>query len=166
MNWEVCIEKTDQNFEYFWQTLDQTSKKRKFGTHGKEYYKSLFKLPFSYIINIKLNNVVMSSWFGIQNNNSLVYLYGGNTDEGLTNKSQYFIHLVALKLLKQLELDYYDLGGYDPDTGYGKFKANYKGKITTFVGPIDIILESRKYSFTSKFVSTSKSILELLPGIR
>jgi lipid II:glycine glycyltransferase (peptidoglycan interpeptide bridge formation enzyme) len=157
----ITGEKSDEQFEKFWQVYDQTAKRQKFATHSKGYFKLLYSKPEAHIITIKLEDEVVCVWFGYSFDNTLIYLYGGNTDKGLSSNAQYLMHVAALALMKRSNLNNYDLGGYDKEKGFGKFKEGYRGEIRTFLGPVDIVLESRKYHFTQRFIKTAKDITSL-----
>lgn len=158
----INITKSTEQFEKFWHVYSDTTKRQKFATHPREYFEKLYHCEFSHVINIDYKNETVCTWFGIHSGNTLLYLYGGNLNEGLTHKAQYLMHIAALKLLKELGLETYDLGGYDKEKGFGKFKEGYRGTIRTFLGPVDIVLESRKYHFTSRFAGAAKTLTSWL----
>ncbi len=90
--------------------------------------------PNTYIIVIHHKKIAVAAWLGICNNNTLYYLYGGATERGFELNAQYLIQLCAFKLAARLKAQYYDLGGYDPDKGYGTFKECFHGEILNFPG--------------------------------
>ncbi len=159
--WEIVVDKSEEAFEGFWEVYRATSERQKFATHNKEYFQKLASKNFTHIALLKAEGEVVSCWFGVQSGDTLTYLYGGNTEEGFKLKSQYMMHIIALKILADNKLRHYDLGGYDADKGFGKFKEGYRGDIRTFLGPVDIVIQPRKYSFTNRFVDTTKSVTGL-----
>lgn len=160
-DWEIIVDKSPETFDGFWKVYKATSERQKFATHNKEYFEKLAARPFTHIALLKYQGEVVSCWFGVQSGDTLTYLYGGNTAEGFKLKSQYMMHIVALKILVDNKLSYYDLGGYDSSKGFGKFKEGYRGDIRSFLGPVDIVLQPRKYAFTNRFVKTTKNITGL-----
>jgi SanA protein len=76
----------------------------------------------------------------------MVYLYGGNTAISRKRHGQYLIHLAALYLATQEDTQFYDLGGYDSDKGYGQFKEGYKGALRSFLGPVDLVCRPLVYN--------------------
>ena len=157
-DWEITVGSQESNFEDFWQVYQDTAKRQNFATHDRAYFAALAEKDFSHVITLGQEGEVQCVWFGVASGDTLTYLYGGNTESALKSKAQYLMHVAALRLLKDLGLRYYDLGGYDADKGFGKFKEGYRGEIRTFLGPVDVVLESRKYDFTNKFVGAAKSL--------
>ncbi|NJL97056.1 aminoacyltransferase [Candidatus Gracilibacteria bacterium] len=130
----------------------------------KKYFQDLFDKDFSRMISlIDPKGKVQCSWFGVIIGNTLYYLYGGNTQDSFDNYGQYLVHVAATYLGKKEGVSYYDLGGYDPEKGFGKFKEGYKGIIRHFGYPMDLILQARKYHFTSRFVQTAKTFRDVIP---
>ena len=144
--WNISADKTDENFEAFWHVYQSTSDRQQFFTHHKSVVQNLMKYDFSRIIILRdQNNQPQSVWMGIVSDSTLTYLYGGNTPDSFKNYGQYLLHLVALKMTSDEGLQYYDLGRYDPEKSYSKFKENYHGTIRNFLGPIDLIISPVKY---------------------
>jgi lipid II:glycine glycyltransferase (peptidoglycan interpeptide bridge formation enzyme) len=154
----IKVDDKETGFEEFWKVYESTAKRQKFATHPRSYFELLHSKPEAHIITISLEQQVVCVWFGYSFNDTLIYLYGGNTEDGLANKAQYLMHVAALALMRKLGLTNYDLGGYDKEKGFGKFKEGYRGDIRTFLGPIDIVLEQRKYHFTNRFIKTAKDL--------
>ena len=156
--WHISVNGGPERFEDFWRVYQATAKRQQFATHGKDYFERLFQEDWSHVITLARGGEVQCVWFGVESEDTLTYLYGGNTEAALKSKAQYLMHVAALQLLCERGLSYYDLGGYDPEKGFGKFKEGYRGEIRTFLGPVDVVLESRKYDFTNKFVGAAKSL--------
>lgn len=142
--WQVSISSDESNFESFWEIYNQTKDRQQFHIHDKKYFQTLYKKPESRIIILKNQDKVEAAWFGLVSENTLTYLYGGNSQYSLQNYGQYLLHLVAVNIAFEENLRFYDLGGYDSNQGYGRFKENYKGVKRVFPGPIDIIFKPFK----------------------
>ena len=155
---EIRIDKGEESFDAFWEVYRATATRQKFASHPKEYFALLSKEQEAHIINIYQGEKVITTWFGYAGGNTLTYLYGGNEAEGLAHKAQYLMHIAALGLMRSLGLDYYDLGGYDPSKGFGKFKEGYRGEERVFLGPVDIVLAKQKYTFTNRFTGAAKTL--------
>lgn len=160
--WRVRIGSNPESFARFWEVYEATAKRQNFATHPRAYFEVLAKKSFSRIITLDLGGSVECVWFGVASGPTLTYLYGGNTQTGLRKKAQYLMHLAALKLLSEQKLTVYDLGGYDPAKGFGKFKEGYRGQIVSYLGPVDVIRLPQKYHFTNKFVGAAKSLTSLI----
>lgn len=158
-NWQISTEKTEENFELYLLIYQQTSQRQQFATQSKEYLHKLFLQDFSRIIIISDENGPQCVWLGIISEATLTYLSGGNTSVSLTKYGQYLIHLVALNLATSSKVHYYDLGGYDSGKGFGKFKEGYRGEIRNFLGPIDILIQPKKYHLVYISLGFIKKIL-------
>lgn len=159
LEWTVSVEKSDQNFEAFWQVYNSTKDRQNFVIHSRDYVYRLFQKDNTHLIVLRdYSGNPQCVWFGMNWGNTLDYLYGGNNEYSFQNYGQYLIHLVAIHQAKSLGLKYYDLGGYEKNTGYGKFKENYKGELRTFVGPIDMPIKDLKYRLISRFVEFLKGL--------
>jgi len=153
--WQVATEKTPQALIDFLTIYHDTSARQHFAVHPDSYYRALFLKPESRIIVLKNpQGVVCGSWFGYVSQDTLTYLYGGNTAEALEHNGQYAIQLAALNMVKYEHLRWYDLGGYEKNTGYGRFKEGFHGTMRQFAGPYDIVIDPLKYSL----VITAKKI--------
>jgi lipid II:glycine glycyltransferase (peptidoglycan interpeptide bridge formation enzyme) len=161
-NWKIDSSTTVENFEKFWQVYQHTAQKHDFGIHPKRYFETMMKHDFVRIITLSDDQGVQSGWFGVVFDDTMYYLYGGNTDISFKKYGQYFIHLLATDLISQETLIQYDLGGYDAKKGFGKFKEGYRGEIVSALGPIDIILKPIKHSFTYSVVANLKKITKSL----
>jgi len=159
-NWRIETAKTEQNFLVFYKIYNQTKDRQNFAIQTETYLKTLFNQEFSRIIILYDEfNQPQSVWFGITSDQTLTYLYGGNTAVSFDKKGQYLLHLVAVKMAVDLGLNWYDLGGYNSKLGFGKFKENYRGIVREFFGPLDIIYKPLKYNFINFLISFSKLIL-------
>lgn len=144
--WKIDSQKVGENFEKFYKLMKQTAQRQKFFLHSKKYYKTLFDQEFSYLfLLLDENGEPQSCWFGICLEDTLVYLYGANTEIGLQKKAQYLDHLVALYLAKKLGAKKYDLGGLGENKGYSKFKLNYHGELEKYFGEWELVTSKMPY---------------------
>jgi hypothetical protein len=156
----VSTDKTQENFEAFWQIHSQTSARQGFNTQSKEYLQTFFLQDFARIIVIYDNdNQPHCVWLGISLNNTLLYLLGGNTETSFRLHLQYLVHIAAIKIARSEKLDFYDFGGFDKNSGYGQFKESYKGVERIFLGPLDMILKPKTYWFINKLLQLKNLIL-------
>lgn len=145
-NWSISVEKNEQNLQNFLKIYKETALRQRFATHPDSYYKQLFKLKNSKIIILfNKKNEVCGGWLGWKSAENLTYLYGGNNEESLQELGQYIIQLTALKICAEEKLRFYDLGGWEKNTGYGRFKEGFHGILRQFDGPFDIIINPYKY---------------------
>jgi lipid II:glycine glycyltransferase (peptidoglycan interpeptide bridge formation enzyme) len=145
-SFQVISQKTTANFEKFYTLMQQTATRQGFFLHPKDYYKALFEKDFSYLFLLEdENGQPQSAWFGVYLEQTLVYLYGANSENSLAHKGQYLDHLIALWLGKSLNAQFYDLGGVEETKGYGQFKLNYHGKLINYWGELDLPLQKTTY---------------------
>lgn len=155
--WQISTVKNDQTFQDFLKIYNQTKDRQNFAIQTNKYLKDLFNQQNSRLIVLyNSQNQPQSVWFGLVSEKSLTYLYGGNTEESFKRHGQYLLHLVAVAMGTAEKLRFYDLGGYDSSSGYGKFKENYRGRIRNFLGPIDFVLDKPKYSLISLLIKFIK----------
>jgi lipid II:glycine glycyltransferase (peptidoglycan interpeptide bridge formation enzyme) len=158
-NWTVDTSKTSQNFEDFWQVYQSTAHRQDFAIHPKCYFQAMFAKDFVRIIVLKDElGKPHCCWFGVVLEGTLYYLYGGNDEYSFSHQGQYLAHLVALQIAANEEIYSYDLGGYDPEKGFGKFKEGYRGKIVQFLGPIDIVLQPTAYTAVNTMIEIGRKL--------
>ena len=159
LGWQISIDKTDENFEAFWQVYSDTKDRQDFVTQTKQYTRQLFDQDFSRIIILRNGaGEPCCVWQGIVFGNTFVYLSGGNNQYSFDNYGQYLMHLVAIWLGYSENLTVYDLGGYDKTKGFGRFKENYKGQIRTFLGNIDIPVNKLGFKIIDSGIELIKNI--------
>lgn len=142
----VSTDKSEDNFAAFWKVHKHTADRQGFGTQSLEYLRQMCFSPMGRIIIIRdMEGRPQTVWLGVADSSTLYYLCGGNTDLALKEHLQYLLHIAALKLARLNGLQYYDMGGYDPKSGYGQFKDGYRGRLREFVGPVDIIINPTVY---------------------
>ena len=162
-NWEYEVTKDSKSFEQFWSIWQNTAKRHSFNLHPKQYIVDLLSYNWAQLIVLKdEKGVIQSGGIIVTIGNSTIHLYGANTDEGLNKGSQYFFHVLVLKLIKEKqlkgqEITTYDLGGSDDD-GYGNFKKSYKPDYLTFDGVYDIVNDKLKVSLINSLKKVKKLI--------
>jgi FemAB family len=159
----VSSEKTEANFEAFWTVHQATSIRQGFPTQPKEYLRKMCFSPFGRLIVVyNEKNEPLSVFAGIVGYNTLTYLCGGNTDEGLKVNSQYLLQFYAMVMTREANCDYYDMGGYEPGTGYGAFKEGYRGYIRSFMGPIDLVINPASYNTVNRVTNLAKLLKKMI----
>jgi hypothetical protein len=157
MGWQVSVAKTKRDFEAFWQVYQSTSGRQQFFTHRLSNLEQLWSQDFSRLIVLyDSKDQPQAVWMGMISEQTLTYLYGGNTQQSFTSYGQYLIHLVAIKMMVEEQLRFYDLGKYDELHGYSAFKKGYRGEIREFLGPVDIVLKPWKYNLINFVIGVRK----------
>jgi lipid II:glycine glycyltransferase (peptidoglycan interpeptide bridge formation enzyme) len=148
-NWQYSVTKDMDSFDEFWALWQNTAKRHNFNLHSKQYILDLLSYNWAELIVIKdSDNIIQSGGIIVTIGDSSIHLYGANSDIGLEKGSQYFFHVLALKLIREKNLSgqnitKYDLGGSD-DAGYGNFKKSYKPEYLEFDGPYDYVIDTLK----------------------
>lgn len=162
-DWIISTEKSIVNFEKFYNIYNYTKDTRGFAIQSRDYLQKLYSQDFSKVIILSdINGEPHCVWFGIQIGNTQTYLYGGNTQKSFDDYGQYLVHLVALNLALKYNSEFYDLGGYDSNTGYGKFKDNYKGVIRIFPGVFDMPINYTKFNCTNILINSIKKFKKIV----
>jgi lipid II:glycine glycyltransferase (peptidoglycan interpeptide bridge formation enzyme) len=162
-NWRIDATKSKENFENFWTIYSFTANRQGFAIHPKKYFEKLINHNFVRIIVLSdEKGVPHCCWFGISLLGTLYYLYGGNDDYSFAHYGQYLVHVVALQIASKENISSYDLGGYDSEKGFGKFKEGYRGKIVTFLGPIDIVLDKTSYTVINRGLQVGHALKSML----
>ncbi len=81
--------------------------------------------------------------------NTMIYLLGGRNEEGSRCLASYALHWKAIEFAKEKGIQWYDLGGIDPDENEGVFvfKQGFGGTEITTPGPFEIDSGSYKSKF-------------------
>ncbi len=153
--WTISTAKTKNDFEDFYKIYNQTKDRQNFAIQPKEYLQKLFDKDWCHTIILRSTetNQPECVWMGIVSEDTLTYLYGGNSDYSFSHQGQYLAHLVATSLAAQADLKYYDLGGYNPTLGFGKFKEGYKGSIREFYGAYDFKIKPAIYNLITPLLA-------------
>lgn len=81
----------------------------------------------------------VSSILGSAVGNKGIFILGGTNEVGLKHKASYLTPWLLIKWMKDADLRWCDLGGYNPDTnpGTAKFKEGFNGMDVRHVGEFD-----------------------------
>jgi lipid II:glycine glycyltransferase (peptidoglycan interpeptide bridge formation enzyme) len=148
--WSYEITNDDKYFDEFWDIWKTTAKRQGFNLHPKSYIKNLLEFEWVKLLVIKdKEDTVQGGWFELLIEDSLINIYGANTQKSLDDYGQYFSHVVALKYILELQeegnlITSYDMGGAD-EAGYGLFKKSYRPDYLNFVGQYDLVLNPIVY---------------------
>lgn len=132
--------KNQENIDVFYEVLEKTAQRQKFSIQPKDYFSDLINQNFAHLLIVKsLDQKVSNVWLGLEVNNSLINLFGGNVLDTEVRNGNNFSHLYGMYIAKKLNKKFYDLGGYDPKGSTAKFKNSYKPQIINFGGHFDLV---------------------------
>lgn len=150
-------EQSDSNFEEFWIIFENTQQTKGFVAQSRSYFYEFFLSPHSFVrlVRNEEGNAV-SALLGWIYCDTVIYMYGGSTDEGLKTFAPHFMHLHCISYSALRGFVWYDFGGYDPNTGYGFFKSGYKGISREFHGGIDLVCNRFEYNTINQTIQLAK----------
>jgi lipid II:glycine glycyltransferase (peptidoglycan interpeptide bridge formation enzyme) len=169
-DWKCEEHKDESEFDQFWNIWEDTSKRQGFNLHPKSYIKSLLEFDFAKLFVLKdAQDAIQGGWVLVNINDSVINLYGANSNKSLESGGQYFFHVNGLQYIRELQrngktVNSYDLCGND-DAGYGNFKKSYKPEIVNFVGSYDMVTNSLIYNFYKILVQFKNLIKGLKLGV-
>ncbi len=147
------IELGEDNFEAAFDLLERKSKELKFFLHPRDIVRTVVNSECGHLVCIKdSEGQICGCWIGIHIDKTMLYWYGANNQQSLNKYGQYLMHLTAIALTSQLDGELYDLGGYSPSLGFGKFKELYKGRIFHSYGDYDFVIKPAYYKLDKVLV--------------
>ncbi len=93
------------------------------------------KIFIAYFENNPVASIVVSAM-----GNTGIYLLGGSNETGLKYSASYLLQWKAIEWMKEKNIQYYDLGGIDPETNPGvyTFKKGLGGEDISFIGTYEL----------------------------
>lgn len=157
---EVSVEHSDKAFETFYSLFEDTVKRQSYHGRSKSYLRNVFDSfgNDAVIFTAYLNSEPLVSWFVIQFNDTLYYVYGGSSDAHRNVMAPYAVAWSIIEYGKQHGYKYLDFFGITPDKGkdplaedsytegYSRFKIGFGGKIVRYADTVDIVLKPTIYS--------------------
>jgi Uncharacterized protein involved in methicillin resistance len=98
------------------------------------------------------SKVVLASSLFITVGNEIVYFAGGSNRKYMKYKAQFLIQWEMIQFAKKENYDYYNFGGIsgdnsekNPHYGLWRFKNNFGGEVTEFIGEFDLVINKTFY---------------------
>ncbi|PIR92306.1 hypothetical protein COU01_02485 [Candidatus Falkowbacteria bacterium CG10_big_fil_rev_8_21_14_0_10_44_15] len=177
-----------EDFEKFWELMEETVGRDKFRSHGKEYYKTMLgsldiSIPTAPAsspprrpagskegndgnkLSVRLyfaeyeNKILAAGIFAFYGD-VVTYLHGASTHKHKEIMAPYALHWKMIKLAKQLGYKHYDFYGINEKKwpGVTRFKRGFGGKEVNYPGCFDIIFDKEWYG-AYKVLRRIKSII-------
>ena len=160
--YSYSFEKSDANFQAFWEIHDSTTKRQQFSTQPKEYLHQMMLEEFGTICVIyNKDNQPASVFLGVMLDGCLYYILGGNSENGMKERTQYLLQAVVIRHARLNQCNYYDMGGYSEGSGYSIFKDGYRGEFREFLGPIDLVIKPNTYKGINNCLKIFRKIRNL-----
>lgn len=152
-------EKDDQrSFNIFLKLQRETAQRQKFFTHPDSYYQKMWetlkphKMVHLLIANYKKKP--LTAWILFRFKDTIYYPYGGSAKIHRNFMASNLIAWEAIRLGKKLGCKTFDMWGalgenpvsHDPWYGFHKFKQGYGGKLVSYIGAYDFILNPFLYN--------------------
>ena len=150
--------KTEQtDIDIFFKLSKETAKRDNIQIYSKDYYAQLIKYFIDNDLDIKLklyiaefNNEPLSAMIVIYFGQTATYLHGASSGEHRNLMPNYLIQWQAIKDAKNFAMQTYDFWGISEQNkawaGITRFKKGFGGRIITFMGAWDYVLNKRWYN--------------------
>jgi lipid II:glycine glycyltransferase (peptidoglycan interpeptide bridge formation enzyme) len=145
--------KLSSEVDAFWKLLEKTSKRDKFYSHTKGYYKKLLdtfngarelktELLLAYYENKPVAGAIV-----LRYGDTGYYLHGASDHESRAVMAPYALHWNIMAHLKESGLHYYDLWGIDARRwpGVTRFKLGWDGDMKEYPGSFDLVISKFWY---------------------
>ena len=156
-----ALEATPDDFDEFWQLMQETCARDGFRLHTKEHYQKMLKEPNNKLFLTKLDNQIITAaiihFFG----NTATYLHGASANIHRNVMAPFLLQWYVIQLARKLEYKYYDFYGIDETKwpGVTRFKKGFAGDEINYPGTFDLIINKHLY-FAYCSVRKIKKILK------
>jgi lipid II:glycine glycyltransferase (peptidoglycan interpeptide bridge formation enzyme) len=146
----VVISTEEGEFDVFIDLYLKTLKRQNYSGRSSEYIRTVranFKNKV-FVATAYLNNTPLASWFLIEYDNTLTYVYGGSSEEYKNLMAPYLLVWEVFKFAKDKQIKFIDLFGVKNDLsdGYSRFKAGFGGELIEYADTVDIIIQPNIYT--------------------
>ncbi len=136
--------KDSDDLEAFWKLLGKTTKRDRFGSHSKEYYKKLLEHFKGADMRADLimayhNDKAVAGSLVMTYGDTCYYLHGASDYDFRAMMAPYALHWENMKYLKKRGVKFYDLWGIDAVKwpGITRFKLGWGGQQVEYPGSFD-----------------------------
>lgn len=153
----IKIKKNKKDFEKFWKLLQQTSKRDGFGSHPKEYYKKMLKIPGVELFLALQKTRVIAANIVVFYKKTCIYLHGASDYQCRNLMAPYLLQWHQILEAKKRGCVKYDFWGIDEKKwpGVTRFKKGFSGKEINYPGAYDLIFQPiwyKIYKIAKKFL--------------
>lgn len=137
----------NKNIESFWQLMAETTKRDKFSSHHKDYYKKMIESGATQLATIRYKNKLLAAGIFCSFGSTITYLHGASSSENRDLMSPYVLHWKMMTSAKSQNLQWYDWHGVDNKKwpGVTRFKLGFGGNEINYPGTFDLILAPSIY---------------------
>jgi len=151
----VIEERTDpEALEIFLRLQRETARRQGFFIHPDSYYKTVFEVlhpkGMAYLLIARVEETPVVAWMLLRYQDTLYYPYGGSSTKFKNYMASNLVMWEAIRLGKRLGCKVFDMWGAaddpnDPWYGFTRFKLGYGGRLVTFPGAYDLVLNPFLY---------------------
>lgn len=146
-------EKADQkSFNLFLKLQNETARRQKFFIHPDSYYQKMWGAlapqKMAHLLLASYKNEPLCAWILFRFKDTIYYPYGGSAEIHKNRMASNLIAWEAIRLGKKLggkNFDFWGALGENPDPrdpwyGFHRFKQGYGGKLVSYIGAYDLVL--------------------------
>ncbi len=171
---EVYEAESEEDFDIFYNLLNETSQRQKYYIHSKNYYKRIWEIlgekKMCTILIAKHEGTPLVAWMLFVYENVLYYPFGGSSEEKKNLMGSTLIAWEAIRLGKRLGCSVFDMWGAaeipndesDPWFGFTQFKMRFGGKFVRYIDSCDFVLNDSVYTLFNTANILRWKILKLL----
>ncbi len=154
----------EKNLDVFWDLMNKTGSRDKFGLHHKSHYEKVLAAPIVYQLTAYEKNHPIACAVFTRFGNTFTYLYGASDYKYRNIMAPYLLQWQGIKMGKSFGCQWYDFFGvaprlqsvnnktvdypYDPKHQYAgvtRFKLGFGGKPRKAPGTVDLVIDQHKY---------------------
>ncbi len=154
--------KNEKNLDIFWNLMNKTGSRDKFGLHSKKHYEQVLCSPIVWQLTAYDDNVPIACAVFINFGGACTYLYGASDYEYRNLMAPYLLQWEGIKIGKKLGCTRYDFFGVAPKlasatvdnyvsdpkhqyAGVTRFKLGFGGMSQEWPGTFDFVIDKSKY---------------------
>jgi lipid II:glycine glycyltransferase (peptidoglycan interpeptide bridge formation enzyme) len=163
-----------EDFEIFYNLLNETAQRQRYYIHSKEYYKKIWEMlggqDMCHILIAEHEKIPLVTWMLFTYENVLYYPYGGSFEKMKNLQGSNLIAWEAIKLGKKLGCTVFDMWGAandpndttDPWYGFTNFKIKFGGKHVKYINSYDFIINTPAHALFNSANNLRWKILNLI----
>jgi len=140
--------KESNDVNIFWQLTKETTKRDRFKSYGKEYYKKIIASDMIKLYVAEYDNKILAAGIFVFYGETVTYLHGASTHEDKNVMAPYLLHWEMIKLAQREGYKYYDFFGIDEKKwpGITRFKKGFSGEEISYPGTFDVVFSRAWYT--------------------
>ena len=155
---------SDDDFEKFWEIMNETKDRDGFRLHAHEYYQKMLALDSIELIVAEFKGEIIAgnivSYFG----DMASYLHGSSSNKERNVMAPFAIQWFTIKRAKEKDCKYYDFNGIDENKwpGVTRFKRGFSGEEISYPGTYDLLINKQGYIVYKLMRSARRMLGKLL----